>query len=282
MDWKLLLASLSVLVINVSAQTKGGDCTYNGVKYGVGYEWDSVEYPGCKCKCLKAVNGGVPKVDCKTGQCDNNLPCLHEGRTYKYDSKWTSSDGCTECICKAKQRVECSSVQCKTPAPTPPTPAPVMNCKSPETGAIMAPGAMVESKDKCKLYRCYNGQVQVQNKKCTCSYNGQTLAIGTTFNIECNTCRCGVDLRVTCSQNPCPCTFNGVSVPQGSSVPTPDGCNTCTCGANSQMSCTQKPCQCTYNGQVYKIKQQFSKGDNCNTCTCNEDGNVSCTEKKCT
>jgi len=250
-------------------------CKYNGVSYNLGSRWPKPGEPGCFCECKRDPKGPNPKANCDVGQCPSLVPkCQYEGKERPVGS-FINNAGYT-CTCNIDGKVACGQVT------TLPTAPPSNLCKSPVTGAMMATGAVVESIDKCKLYRCFNGVIEEQNKDCTCVYNGQNLKIGQTFNVECNTCVCGKDLRVTCSQNPCPCNFNNQPVQPGATIKAPDGCNTCTCGANRQMSCTNKPCECKRNGQVYKIGAEFAAGDNCNTCKCNPDAKITCTSKVCT
>merc|ERR1739838_3286 len=277
MDWKLLLASFLVLVINVSAQAKGNnECVYGGARYRAGTRFKNIQYPNCYCAC--ALVNGAPKVDCDTTQCKPDDKCVYNGKSFSVGQQFPAKDNCGQCICKVGKKVECNIPnQCK------PTPAPITTCAaSAETmGTIRMSGAMWESPDKCKKYTCTNGKVIASDQICKCVYNGQNFALGQTFNVKCNVCRCNQNGMVTCSQNKCECTFNNQLLQPGQSVPAPDGCNTCTCGANLQMSCSKKPCECVRNGQKYRIGQTFPAGDGCNNCRCNENGAATCSSNKC-
>merc|ERR1739838_1035263 len=262
MDWKLLLASFLVLVINVSAQAKGNnECVYGGARYRAGTRFKNIQYPNCYCAC--ALVNGAPKVDCDTTQCKPDDKCVYNGKSFSVGQQFPAKDNCGQCICKVGKKVECNIPnQCK------PTPAPITTCAaSAETmGTIRMSGAMWESPDKCKKYTCTNGKVIASDQICKCVYNGQNFALGQTFNVKCNVCEC---------------TFNNQLLQPGQSVPAPDGCNTCTCGANLQMSCSKKPCECVRNGQKYRIGQTFPAGGGCNNCRCNENGAATCSSNKC-
>jgi hypothetical protein len=129
------------------------------------------------------------------------------------------------------------------------------------------------------------------------------------------------------------CTYAGTQHPPGASFPASDGCNTCTCGDDATVACTEKACldaappiagpdgpmgdaavtdaarpdttpaplpppppgpdaggpgpdvapdgSCAYGGAVYRAGDSFPAEDGCNTCTCLSNGGVGCTRKAC-
>ncbi|MCA9519060.1 MAG: hypothetical protein KC635_29195 [Myxococcales bacterium] len=78
------------------------------------------------------------------------------------------------------------------------------------------------------------------------------------------------------------CVVAGVSHPDGSTFPAPDGCNTCQCH-DGAAECTLLGCAptCTYDGEPRPVGDTFVATDGCNTCTCLASLAVSCTERAC-
>jgi len=104
------------------------------------------------------------------------------------------------------------------------------------------------------------------------------------------------------------CTYEGMTVASGSTFGAADGCNTCSCGADGVVSCTERACldagtdvpavdaagdggaqadavsdeasTCTYEGRPYPGGATFPATDGCNTCSCSEAG-VACTKIAC-
>ena len=61
-----------------------------------------------------------------------------------------------------------------------------------------------------------------------------------------------------------------------------EDCNTCTCGEDGRISCTEKAClACTYEGTGYAVGESWAAGDGCNLCQCLEGGTVECTTSSC-
>lgn len=135
----------------------------------------------------------------------------------------------------------------------------------------------------------------------TCTYGGKTYAEGASFPSTdgCNTCSCGFDGQVACTERAClpadagadggaapvGCAYGGKTYKVGESFPSTDGCNSCACTAEG-VACTLKACDpgvsagCSYGGTVHKFGATFPSTDGCNECTCTEAG-VACTKKAC-
>jgi hypothetical protein len=124
-----------------------------------------------------------------------------------------------------------------------------------------------------------------ENEEDVCTYDGQTFEIGDSFPSTdgCNTCTCGENGAVGCTQMGCVaiCEYNDVVYQQGDTF-MENGC-LCSCGADGQVSCNEEGCDtfCEYGGKYYSSGNSFEASDGCNTCTCGEDGNVFCTEMAC-
>jgi len=60
-------------------------------------------------------------------------------------------------------------------------------------------------------------------------------------------------------------------------------CNTCVCTLGGSLSCTEMACAetCSYGGSTYNVGDTFKSTDGCNTCSCGTGGSVACTEKAC-
>jgi len=108
---------------------------------------------------------------------------------------------------------------------------------------------------------------------------------GATFTAPdgCNTCTCGEDGAVACTEMACVegCDYGGQFYEVGEGFDANDGCNSCVCESNDTVACTTMACvdSCFYNGQTYNVGDQFEPegGSMCgNMCTCLEDGTVDC------
>lgn len=124
----------------------------------------------------------------------------------------------------------------------------------------------------------------------SCEYGGKTYTSGQSFPATdgCNTCQCGPDGSVACTEIGCSgagCLHNGTRYSIGDSVPSSDGCNTCSCTEPGVVACTTKACPppagCEYAGARHAPGASFPSTDGCNTCTCLEGGGVACTKKAC-
>lgn len=126
----------------------------------------------------------------------------------------------------------------------------------------------------------------------TCSYEGKSYSSGERFPAAdgCNTCSCGADGQVACTELACgggQCTYpagqGGKVYRAGESFPSTDACNSCACQADGQVVCTLRACPagCSYNGTRYNAGDSFPASDGCNTCTCDVSGNVGCTKRAC-
>ncbi|MBR9700323.1 hypothetical protein GOV11_00470 [Candidatus Woesearchaeota archaeon] len=81
------------------------------------------------------------------------------------------------------------------------------------------------------------------------------------------------------------CIFEERTYRSGESFPAPDGCNTCYCGVDGTVGCTEKACvndaYCEWGGEKYKLGSTRDSDDGCNTCSCRESGYWACTQRAC-
>jgi len=155
----------------------------------------------------------------------------------------------------------------------------------------------------------------------SCSYQGAIYHAGNSFPAAdgCNTCTCGKDGLVSCTEKGCRdgggsdgvdgsadlrgrCFDNNgyeISCPDGGivgmcfditgkAIPCSDGGTTDVAPICFDVNGNVIPCNrdggvdvCTYAGKTYPAGASFPASDNCNRCTCGADGLVSCTEMGC-
>jgi len=112
------------------------------------------------------------------------------------------------------------------------------------------------------------------------------------------------------------CIYGGAEHRADTSFPATDGCNSCSCGPDGTVACTDKACLdagprdssappasadaarpipdsggattdtaeggvCFYGGMTYRPGQSFPADDGCNTCTCLANGQAGCTKIGC-
>ena len=118
----------------------------------------------------------------------------------------------------------------------------------------------------------------------SCMYEGTLHKAGESFPDRdgCNTCSCGEDGSVACTERACApgCEFNSEMHFAGERWTV--GCNTCECTADGKVACTDQACGgmgCTFGGKHYEVGDTFP--NDCNVCACGEDGLVSCTAQAC-
>jgi hypothetical protein len=118
----------------------------------------------------------------------------------------------------------------------------------------------------------------------TCTYGGQTYAVGATFaDLDgCNSCVCDGSGEAACTDMACPvtCTFEGVSYAVGEAFV--DGCLSCLCEATGELTCTTAPsCAggCVYGTTPYAVGQSWVDG--CIACSCGDGGVTTCDQSAC-
>lgn len=137
--------------------------------------------------------------------------------TYQLGDWFPSLDGCNKCTC-TDVGIMCTVLACGAPPVEPPpvTPPPSKGCLV--DGKWLEPGTRFGAKDNC------------------------------------NTCTCGADGQVACTEMGCVeppsppvmpppnkgCDFSGKWIPSGTSFS--DGCNSCSCGPNGEIACTDRFC----------------------------------------
>jgi hypothetical protein len=80
------------------------------------------------------------------------------------------------------------------------------------------------------------------------------------------------------------CLYNGVFYILGQQFQSFDGCNTCSCGADGSVACTDIDCRpggCEWNSEFHVVGDRFRSPDGCNECECLKDGSVACTDQDC-
>jgi hypothetical protein len=93
------------------------------------------------------------------------------------------------------------------------------------------------------------------------------------------------------SSAPKHCEYNSVAYAPGESFKDADDCNTCFCGDDGSIACTEMYCGDTDDGYddddevmcegQYHVGDIFESSDGCNTCGCTETGDVVCTLMEC-
>jgi len=128
-----------------------------------------------------------------------------------------------------------------------------------------------------------------------CTYDGKEVASGSTFGAAdgCNTCSCGADGVVACTQRAC--LDAGPDVPaidaggDASPFDVPPSCldvsgNPIPCSAGDggpQVDASADvAATCTYGGKTYADGATFPAADGCNTCSCSTAG-MTCTTTAC-
>lgn len=73
-------------------------------------------------------------------------------------------------------------------------------------GKTYADGARFPASDGCNTCSCNAGVVGCTLLGCStgCQYNGQSYQPGQSFKIDCNSCSCGTDGRISCTEIACP------------------------------------------------------------------------------
>ena len=128
-----------------------------------------------------------------------------------------------------------------------------------------------------------------------CKYDGRAYKRGAQFPASdgCNTCSCGEDGLVACSEigcvpapyEPCEGKLCGdhctLCAPDDRDCNEDEGERRCSasgeCMVGGEASCTA----CEYGGKTYAPGDSFPDEDGCNACSCSEDGLVVCTTKAC-
>jgi len=80
------------------------------------------------------------------------------------------------------------------------------------------------------------------------------------------------------------CRYDGKIYSPGDGFRAIDGCNSCRCGSDGQVACTELAClaaTCLYNGKTYNAGASFPASDGCNTCQCDASGAVGCSKVLC-
>ncbi|MBT3705151.1 hypothetical protein HOG17_05230 [Candidatus Peregrinibacteria bacterium] len=88
--------------------------------------------------------------------------------------------------------------------------------------------------------------------------------------------------------DPIMCSYDQVLYEVGETFDSADECNTCSCGVDGVITCTDEICDpdpdpitCTYNEVSYEVGDIFDAVDECNTCACGDDGGVICGTETC-
>ena len=249
---------------NTCSQT----CSYQGVTYADGTTFDTTA--GC-CKCSAGV------VTCSTADIACAASCVYDGKTYAQGASFPASDGCNNCGCSSG-KVVCTTIGCANP----------QACTEADCGAkphsvptTCADGSTGGYTGQC--LRDASGACSWEFRNCptTCTYDGKSYNIGSTFPSTdgCNTCSCD-GVNVVCTKNICPNPCQDADC--GAKL----DCGTHQCADGSVAGCTnncvrdangtcsrevrQCPTACQTLGEVVVLN------DSCQQCTCTVDGNWTC------
>lgn len=111
------------------------------------------------------------------------------------------------------------------------------------------------------------------------------VAVGSSFKLDCNTCKCTAEGVSGCTYINCEALRKAKTMCDGGrrvGESWTEACNTCRCSDEGQMQCTLKHCG---DDAPRFCRGGRSPGDtwkrDCNECSCGEDFTISCTEKAC-
>ncbi len=140
--------------------------------------------PGIPQQVTEVKNTAAPVISPANTNPSVNLPvtCSYGGNTISQGS-FQGADGCSTCTCNSNGQFTCDSSSCNEPV-QPKTNDPVEEKKTEE--------AKTDTQKK-----------KVVEDAVSCNYHGNTYKVGNTFSSGCNSCTCGEDGSITCTEMYC-------------------------------------------------------------------------------
>ncbi len=139
---------------------------------------------------------------------DSASLCYGADRTYEVGAAF--DDGCRSCTCNADTTITCVE-----------TAACERTCED-ALGGSYDIGELWSAGDRCNVCQCVVGDAGAPEVSCTSN-------------------DCGL-----------PCIYAGQQRPSGTSFPALDGCNTCTCGDDGVVGCTEMACACDAEAEWWR------------------------------
>ncbi|XP_064403941.1 kielin/chordin-like protein isoform X2 [Halichondria panicea] len=246
----------------------------------------------CPQTCSEDVPCTLNHMCCQIDSCSGTVcvppvsGCTLEEGMIVPEGTITNPDSCTVCTCLRNGTISCERT-CIRECPDP-------SSLGSDSAGICAFTCQIDSDCSQDSYCCENncGGTVCSTLDLMCqTRTGNLLNSGETFMDDCNTCTCGDDGSISCTEIFCPergCPAPSGSIPQNMSC---DSQEDCRCSDRQRccplyndcdlvLSCVQLVVICRHDdGTTVRAGESYSPPNLCQTCSCSGDGLLTCVRR---